>query len=313
MKEIDITQWTKTGEGGNGVAYINAAEPDVLLKLSRLEFAKADALVREFELSKAVYELGISTPRMYELVSVNGRAAIKCEAVPGKKSLARLCADSPEKIDFYAGRMAELGKSFHATQVQGGAPMGAAARGAGVAAAGLASGAALATGAGVAAAGVAAIPSRKAIVAEAVSLSRLIGRRAKKKLLTFIDGLPDAPTLLHGDFTFSNLILAGDRHYWIDLGNASHGDPYFDLGHFYLFCNIFGRQKRVQDIAHLSDRQMAQFWNSFALAYNGPDNLDEFNRECRRFAALDIIFLGHTQPLTFIDRLFLAILAKKMI
>ena len=278
MKEIDITQWTKTGEGGNGVAYINAAEPDVLLKLSRLDFAKADALVREFELSKAVYELGISTPRMYELVSVNGRAAIKCEAVPGKKSLARLCADSPEKIDFYAARMAELAKTFHATPAVG-----------------------------------AAIPSRKAIVAEAVSLSGLIGRRAKKKLLTFIDGLPDAPTLLHGDFTFSNLILAGDRHYWIDLGNASHGDPYFDLGHFYLFCNIFGRQKRVQDIAHLSDSQMVQFWNSFALAYNGPDNLDEFNRECRRFAALDIIFLGHTQPLTFIERLFLAILAKKMI
>ena len=297
MKEIDITQWTKAGEGGNGVAYVNAAEPDVLLKLSRLEFAKADALVREFELSKAVYELGISTPRMYELVSVNGRAAIKCEAVPGKKSLARLCADSPEKIDFYAGRMAELAKAFHAT------PAGV----------GAASGAAPAAGAGAAAAAVAAIPSRKAIVAEAVSRSGLIGRRAKKKLLTFIDGLPDAPTLLHGDFTFSNLILAGDRHYWIDLGNASHGDPYFDLGHFYLFCNIFGRQKRVQDIAHLSDSQMVQFWNSFALAYNGPDNLDEFNRECRRFAALDIIFLGHTQPLTFIERLFLAILAKKMI
>lgn len=297
MKEIDITQWTKTGEGGNGVAYINAAEPDVLLKLSRLDFAKADSLVREFELSKAVYELGISTPRMYELVSVNGRAAIKCEAVPGKKSLARLCADSPEKIDFYAARMAELAKAFHATPAVGAAALGAAP----------------AAGAGAAAVGVAAIPSRKAIVAEAVSRSGLIGRRAKKKLLTFIDGLPDAPTLLHGDFTFSNLILAGDRHYWIDLGNASHGDPYYDLGHFYLFCNIFGRQKRVQDIAHLSDSQMVQFWNSFALAYNGPDNLDEFNRECRRFAALDIIFLGHTQPLTFIERLFLAILAKKMI
>ncbi len=313
MKEIDITQWTKTGEGGNGVAYINAAEPDVLLKLSRLDFAKADSLVREFELSKAVYELGISTPRMYELVSVNGRAAIKCEAVPGKKSLARLCADSPKRIDTYAARMAELAKAFHATPAVGAAASGAS----GAATRGAASGATPSgngvISAGMALAAVAAIPSRKAIVAEAVSRSRLIGRRAKKKLLTFIDGLPDAPTLLHGDFTFSNLILAGDRHYWIDLGNASHGDPYFDLGHFYLFCNIFGRQKRVQDIAHLSDSQMVQFWNSFALAYNGPDNLDEFNRQCRRFAALDIIFLGHTQPLTFIERLFLAVLAKKMI
>ena len=86
MKELDITQWTKVGEGGNGATYINPAEPGVLLKESYLELAKADDLVQEFNVSKAVYELGVPTPRMIELVNVNGRAAIKCQAIEGKKS-----------------------------------------------------------------------------------------------------------------------------------------------------------------------------------------------------------------------------------
>lgn len=30
------------------------------------------------------------------------------------------------------------------------------------------------------------------------------------------------------------------------------------------------------------DKQMVQFWNTFALAYNGPDNLDAFNAEYRK-------------------------------
>lgn len=279
MKEIDITLWTKVGEGGNGATYTNQAEPGVLLKESYLELAKADNLVKEFNLSKAVYELGIPTPQMLELVSVNGRAAIKCQAIQGKKSFARLCNDNPEKIDEYARQMARLAKQFHAT---------------------------IATGES-------AIPSMKAIMEEAVAQSEMLSAKAKQRVQEFIDTIEDAPTLVHGDFTFSNLIMADDKAYWIDLGNAAHGSPYFDLGHFYLFCNIFSRKQRVQDIAHMTDQQMIQFWNTFAKAYSGEENVDEFNKTCKRFAALDIVLLGHIQPLTFSERLFLGMLAKKMI
>ena len=118
--------------------------------------------------------------------------------------------------------------------------------------------------------------------------------------------------LLHGDFQMGNLIVADSKPYWIDLGRATHGIPQFDLGHMYLFCNIFSRTKRVQEIAHLTDKQMIQFWNSFALAYNGPDKLDEFTAECKRFAGLDIILLGMVQSLSASERFFLGQLAKKM-
>lgn len=279
MKEIDITQWTKVGEGGNGATYVNENEPGVLIKESYLELAQADALESEFQLSKAIFELGVPTPEMIELVSVNGKAAIKCQEIKGKNSFARLCSDHPEKIDEYAVRMAELSKQFHST-VTDSRPV---------------------------------IPSRKERMKEAVEQSRMLSEKARKRVMEFVDSLEDEPTLLHGDFTFSNLILADEKPYWIDLGNATHGNPFFDLGHFYLFCNIFGRQKRVQDIAHMTDKQMLQFWNRFALSYNGEEGLDAFNKTCRRFAALSIIYLGHVQPLTASERFFLGMLAKKMI
>ena len=279
MKELDITQWTKVGEGGNGATYINPAEPGVLLKESYLELAKADDLVREFNVSKAIYELGVSTPRMIELVSVNGRAAIKCQAIEGKKSFAKLCHDNPEHLDDYALQMATLAKKLHATSTEGAK----------------------------------AIPSMKTLMSEAVAQSAMLSTKAQKRIQDFLDTVEDTPTLLHGDFTFSNIILADDKAYWIDLGRATHGSPYFDLGHFYLFCNIFGRQKRVQDIAHMTDQQMVRFWDTFAKAYAGEENVADFNKTCKRFAALDIVLLGHIQPLSFSERFFLGMLAKKMI
>ena len=279
MKELDITQWTKVGEGGNGATYINPAEPGVLLKESYLELAKADDLVQEFNVSKAVYELGVPTPRMIELVNVNGRAAIKCQAIEGKKSFAKLCHDNPEHLDDYALQMATLAKKFHATGT----------------------------------AGTKAIPSMKTLMTEAVAQSAMLSTKAQKRIQDFLDTVEDTPTLLHGDFTFSNIILADDKAYWIDLGRATHGSPYFDLGHFYLFCNIFGRQKRVQDIAHMTDQQMVRFWDTFAKAYAGEENVADFNKTCKRFAALDIVLLGHIQPLSFSERFFLGMLAKKMI
>ena len=86
----------------------------------------------------------------------------------------------------------------------------------------------------------------------------------------------------------------------------------FDLGHFWLFCNLFGKKQRVQDIAHMTDKQMVQFWKTFSLAYNGLDNLEAFNAECKRFAALDVILLGHIQTLNWHERLFLGLLVKSL-
>ena len=275
---VNIQDWTQVGEGGNGSVYINDAEPGILLKVTHLTDGSEQTVAKEFYTSRAVFELGVPTPEMKEMVRVGEFYGIKCQSIQGKKSFSRLCADDPSSIDRLAQEMASLAKKLHATS----------------------------------ATGKEWIPSMKEVMLEAATTTNMLGRKSKERLLDFVRSLPDGETLLHGDFQMGNLIMADGQPYWIDLGRASHGIPQFDLGHMYLFCNIFGRTKRVQEIAHMTDTQLAQFWNSFALAYNGPDKMDEFIADCKRFAGLDVIMLGYVQDLSVSERFFLGQLAKKM-
>lgn len=277
-KSIDLSAWTKVGEGGNGAAYVNEAEPGVLLKVNTVNTSE-QTIREEYFTPKAVFETGVPTPELYEIVKVGDCFGVKCQEISGKKSFARLCREDPSSIDVRAGQMAQLLKEFHAKTVQDSEW----------------------------------IPSQKERMLKAAETTTLVSGKTKERLIAFVKDIPESHQLLHGDLQMGNIIWADEKPYWIDLGRASHGIPQFDLGHFYLFCNIFSRTPRVQEIAHMTDKQMIQFWNAFALSYNGPDNLDAFQQECRRFAALDIIMLGMVQKLTFSERFFLGTLAKRML
>lgn len=276
--QIDISTWKQVGEGGNGAVYVNEAEPGVLLKVNTLDTTE-QSIQEEFYTPKAVFDAGVPTPEMYEIVEVGEYYGVKCQNIVGKKSFSRLCADDPSSIDARAIQMAKLLKEFHAVTVKESQW----------------------------------IPSKKVLMQIAAENTTLIGGKAKERLIEFVKSIPESDHLLHGDLQMGNLIMADEKPYWIDLGLATHGIPQFDLGHFYLFCNIFGKKDRVQAIAHMSDKQMVQFWNAFAKEYNGPDNMDAFLKDCRKYAALDIIFLGMVQKLSVSERFFLGLLAKKML
>lgn len=276
--QVDLSNWKQVGEGGNGIVYLSDDEPGVLLKINTVNTDEKDTK-NDFYISKAVFELGIPTPEMYQMVMSGENYGYKCQAIAGKKSIASLCADDTSTIDTRATMMAQLLKEFHAKTVKDNEW----------------------------------IPSMKEIMMQAAQTTELVGGKAKARLIEFVKSIPESDHLLHGDLQMGNLIMADEKPYWIDLGRASHGIPLFDLGHFYLFCNIFGRSPRVQKIAHMTDKEMMQFWNTFALAYNGPANMDSFTRDCRKYAALDIIVLGMIQHLSFSERLFLGTLAKKML
>ncbi|MBQ4508859.1 MAG: phosphotransferase [Paludibacteraceae bacterium] len=284
--EIDLAAWTKVGEGGNGAVYTNGNEPGVILKLSFQESGTLPAVAKEFYTSKAVYDLGVPTPQMIDIVRVGSNYGIKSRLVGNKKSLARICGEDPPRIKEMAAVMAELGKRLHSTEVMtldmaGGGEW---------------------------------LPSMKALMLQALASTNMLGGKKLQEVTAFVGSLEDAPTLLHGDFNLGNLIFSmpGETPYWIDLGRAAHGLPMFDLGHLYLFCNIFSKKKRVQEITHMTEGQMLRFWSAFALAYNGAGGLDRFTAECRRFAALDVLLLGYIQPLSLLERMALGLIAKSM-
>jgi len=286
-KEIDLSTWTQVGEGGNGTTYTSEQEPGIILKVSHREDGTRETISKEFNTSRAVYELGIPTPKMLEMVKVGEEYGIKSELIGRKQSVGRFCGEHPDQIGRIAERMAELGKQIHHTTA-GHSEW---------------------------------IPSMKSLMLKALASTEMLSGKKLKEVTAFVEGLEDAPTLLHGDFSLGNLIFEiqddqqgpkDGKPYWIDLGRAAHGIPMFDLGHLYLFCNIFSKKQRVQDIAHMTDKQLVQFWNAFALAYNGETDLDAFTSECKRFAALDVVLLGLIQTLNWHERLFLGLLAKSL-
>lgn len=292
--EIDLSTWQQVGEGGNGTTYVSEQEPKVLLKVSHLEDGTLEAVSKEFYTSRAVYELGVPTPKLFEIVRVGDEYGIKSELIGKKQSVGRLCGEHPELIEHFAVRMAELGKQIHQTKVQGDKGQNTKEW----------------------------IPSMKELMLEALANTRMLSGKKLEQVTEYVKSLDDVQTLLHSDFNMGNLIFVvqedSEHHvkdgkpYWIDLGRATHGIPMFDLGHLYLFCNIFSKKERVQKIAHMTEKQMVDFWNAFAVAYNGPEGLDAFTAECKRFAALDVVLLGHVQTLNWHERLFLGLLAKSL-
>jgi Ser/Thr protein kinase RdoA (MazF antagonist) len=101
--------------------------------------------------------------------------------------------------------------------------------------------------------------------------------------------MPDTGTVLHGDFQPGNIIMADEKHYWIDLGWLSQGWYMMDLAHLYKMMVEDSVIPAVQELTHMTREQMLAFWDAFARAYTGTEDVEALNRTLRPYAALDII------------------------
>ena len=61
-KSINLGEWTKVGEGGNGCVYENPATPDVILKVNNARLSTFEAVKHEYEVSKKVPFPHLSRP-----------------------------------------------------------------------------------------------------------------------------------------------------------------------------------------------------------------------------------------------------------
>ena len=257
--QIDLREWTQVGEGYNGQAYVSAAHPGVMLKLVRRELGAAHKVEQEFQAAKTAYEIGLPTPQVYEIVRDGEDHGYLCQMLAGKKSFARLCADQPERIQELAARMAELGHALHATPV----------------------------------AASVWVPCMKELLLTALAESPLVDDGQRALLREKVLAMPDDRTCLHGDFQPGNLLLADGKCYWIDLGWLAQGCPLMDLAHLYKMMVEDSVIPQVQELTHMSREQMLAFWDAFARAYTGRDDIEALNRELRPYAVLDIIRTFH--------------------
>lgn len=270
LKSIDINSWTQVGEGGIGKTYVHPDNPDILLKVNRSSMSDERTVKREVETSQHVFDLGLSTPRMFDIVRVGDAYGYTFERIKGKKSLSRICADDPSRISEIAALLASEGRKLHATTCD-----------------------------------TAFFPSHKEGALKAIGAADFADEADKQKLLAFVEGLDDAPTCLHGDYQTGNLIVSAEgKPYWIDLGWFSHGLPMFDIGHLFLITQIYSQFQRMRDIIHMTREQLLAFWDAFAAAYSGNADHAAFDAEAARFAAIDVCYISYQDPRPEANQMF---------
>ena len=269
FRTIDLSAWTKVGEGGNGVTYENASYPHLLLKVNNPHLADLNTVEAEFKLSQAVAKLGFPTPAMYEIVLVGDAYGVIQERIKDKKSIFRICHDEPQRIEEMARLFSSMAKQIFNTPCDTNF-----------------------------------FPSRKQTTAKGLEMSHFVSRKNRVFLQAFLESVPENTNCLHGDFQAGNVILADGKPYWIDLGRFAWGDPMFDIGHLYLSCVVYSKMKQAQNIFHLTREQLLLFWDVFAKDYTGKEDHSEFDRKAACFAAADMLSRVYYQKPSWLENLF---------
>ena len=253
--KISLDDYVLSGGGANGESYDHKSDPSVMLKLYFP--GKIQQPLDEMLLARKVYALGIPTPEPGEyVVTEDGRYGIRFHRILGKKSYSRATADEPEKVAQLAAEFAGMCRKLHSTRVD---------------------------------------PSQfenvKDRYCRLLEENPFFTKTEKDKLGKFIADVPDEETAIHGDLQFSNVIFAGDKHYFIDLGDFCWGNHLFDVGMVYLCC-VLDDEEFIRETFHMSKQLAGRFWEEFAPCYFGADRpLKDIEDEIRPFAGLKTIII----------------------
>lgn len=254
MRIIDINDYELSGGGKLGESYINRSNPDELLKLYSKDLEELG--LSEYERACKVHDLGIPCPTPGEQVRTqDGRLGILYKRALGKKSYARALSEHPENLKQYAQEFAQMSRQLHQTVP----PKGM-------------------------------FPNIKDQYKKEILLNPYMTDKEKEGINRFIDKLPDAPTAVHGDLHYGNIIFTPDgRKYFIDLSDFSTGTPLFDIGILFLQA-CWMPEEMEMELYHITTKTSRAFWEAFIPEYFGPDaKKEEVEVMVSPYAALRIL------------------------
>ncbi len=259
FQKIDLDDYVQTGEGGTALAYTHKSGKS-LAKLYNPDF-DIGKIKEEFWTSQTVFELGISTPEPYRLVTDGKRFGGEYELIQGKRSFSRIISQESERLEKLSLEFAHMARTLHATKAD-----------------------------------TSRLRSYKEMVTQFYSGKTFVPEDYRKKVLEFLDKVPDTQTCLHGDLQISNAITDGKRTIWIDVGGFGYGAPEWDLALMWNLAHMPDAEK-LDFLFHLPSETMKAHWNIFFTAYlgtNDPRHIEEATRRLPMYAAAKIPYMIET-------------------
>ena len=232
-KEVSLEGCRLLGSGQKGEVY--RYDDELVIKVFNRSNTYKD-VEREIALSRKAFVLGIPTAISFGIVSVGKRYGAMYELLDAD-TLTTCIARNPSDLDYYAGVMASLARTIHASQ------------------AGEKDG----------------FPDVRDRYREYIA--RGIARCDEKlagRCLERLSRIPATNHLVHGDFHTNNVFLQNSEPLLIDMDRVARGDPIFELGDMYLYYCASPGERGPEDIAPylgLPCRICRQFFQLFIRHY----------------------------------------------
>ncbi len=171
------------------------------IKVFDADYSKADVLNEALNQAR-VEETGLNIPKIKEITMIDGKWAIVSEFISGK-TLARLMAENPDKMEEYLNIFVDLQLEMHQKEC----PL---------------------------------LTKLKDKMARKISVSEL-DATARYDLHTRLESMPKHKKLCHGDFNPSNIIISDDgKAYILDWSHATQGNASADAARTYLLFWLAG-------------------------------------------------------------------------
>lgn len=230
--KINIEEWERFGGGGNGWSYYSKTDDSVVLKLNNVDIP-FESTLQEFNTSRALFELGLSCPRVLDFVTDGARFGMTIECLKDKKSYVRMIADNPQMLEPLAMEFAMRSREFHSKECD-----------------------------------TSIFESKTERCRRAFERCDVFSQGIKDMLSSCLDSLDKVSYPVHGDFTPGNIVRSQGRDYWIDLGEFAYGDPDMDLSYL-IFLAEYTPAKIVNSLFHISRKQFSSFLEIYGRQYYG--------------------------------------------
>ncbi|MBR1872055.1 MAG: TIGR02172 family protein [Bacteroidales bacterium] len=254
-EQINLEDYFQSGEGGQALTYTRK-DGSAMAKMF-LYGLGSETVEREFNISKAVYEIGISCPRPIRLVTDGERFGAEYEVIQNKRSYTRIISQEPAQLEPLTIKFANLGKQLHSQP-----------------------------------ANTEVFPDMKEVMRPWIEKSTCISEPLRARLLETLAGLPSPKTCLHGDFHIGNIITDGHKDYWIDLGDFAWGAPEWDLSmNLYLACYM--SDEYMDKLFHLDATTFRKHWELLVKTYYGIRTQEEMvacEKNLLKYTALKLFF-----------------------
>jgi len=159
-----------------------------------------DWIEEEARISRLVYETGVATPAVGDVIEVDGRHGIIYGRVHGPSMLTEM-SSKPWKLGPSAKMLAKLHVSMHTKMVTN-------------------------------------LPSQRQILQRSIQSVTVLTDQKKGAILKVLDSLPDGHVLCHGDFHPDNVVMSANGAMVIDWTTASQGNPLADAARTSLILQL---------------------------------------------------------------------------